>query len=1148
MLFLDLGATILGVFRDIGMHIINFIYTIIASLYNFFITLTKVQLFGDPADPNNVIQEIYNRVQVILAVIMVFYVTLEFIKYIINPDTFSDKEKGGSGLIKRIVIVIVLMAFTPKLFSIAYDLQSRIITSDVIPKVLIKDYDEKEYDNSGGAFSRNLLSLFYQPYKAYEKDSNGNKHEVTFQCKDKYTGIFNAKCSCNGKDTVQESIDIQLGQLEKNGTMSEPTYCISNTANNDIKFSDGSTKKNPFLIDVNWVLAILVGGFMIWMLFLYCMEAGRVVIQFAFLQIIAPIPIISYIAPGKDGMFNKWLKQCVTTYLDLFIRLFIMYLVMMVSQFILKLWDDGGVKLISGEKLDTATFIWIIIFLIIGLCLFALKAPKMIQELLPNSGGAASGNFGMSGKDNPFAAKTLSAVGGAAGRTARRTAKHLGAGLGAGIRGVKKGAKKAGKTFFNARRRKREDGIGYKEQVGGWAKNKKQEVQDKYDQFRDRQDQRREAKDARKQAKNNLEEARKNRNSAAGQLIRADQELQDVNKRKEQLENKANRTNAEERELARLKSRSTELTTKIQEMKQRIAAGEITANQQIMLNAYNASKAYEQAKNKLELTAKGTPEYAAAQQELKLREQELRTAGGQYTKSTIDSLFDAQEKAASAQATINAASEKIKQGAQASEAARKEAQDRYDKMTDVEKNSPEGQALLQQIESQTIEGMQRSYDGYSDKESEPAKQLKEIIEYKQALKEKTEADQQIEKVQKQIQEINSGKISESIIKQVEEATTGYKTSIEEVQKIGSVGKTFGNAVGNVASSVASTFGEYVGDVTGGAWYGLKNTKEVKNFGEVFKKNLEAAATEERQAAEFEAQYKRRATIVDKVKIKYDNFLQKYGFENTLTRINNDLIKTNTEVKYVKEAASATNGVFNEMENIKKIAKELITNRKATQKFIGTVMAGDTQYYLDGTRTISEFYYDRDNELKTIEGKIQQQQQTLANLESQLLNAPASQRGIFEEKIAQVNNEVEKLTHERNEKSGALGDLLKNLGKKVEELAFRGELGEGFDDAQILAIPQKMKDAFKLLKRDTITMNQLKEKMEKEMYITLDTLNIETATHKDFTDLKAALETAGINLSQYEKELTFEANTIQAKKDEIEKYQKLGDIGSSGGSK
>ena len=401
-IFDDAGTIMLGWLRIAMMSIIANVYNLIATFYNIFMYIVKVNILS--GDNESLVRDIYNRIQVILAVVMVFYVTLEFVKYIVNPDTFSDKEKGGGGLLKRILIVILLMAFTPQIFGIAYDFQGRIISSEVIPKVLIKNYNPTDFDdNAGGAFSSNLLAMFYKPYVTSEGNIPSGK--------------------CGDKRSAQQVVNDNLRVLETKGKMVNATYCIAEAGGDVI--ADGEKHVNPYLIEmgIGGLLPLVIGCFMIWVLVNYCAEAGRVIIQFVFLQIIAPIPILSYVAPGKDGMFNKWVKQCTTTYLDLFIRLFIMYLILMLSQILIKVDINtlfGTFDFPKGSWMP----LWIKLFLFIGLCLFALKAPKMVKELLPGGGNAASGDFGFSGKS---------------------VARTAGAALGAGWGGLSK----AGKLWKN---------------------------------------------------------------------------------------------------------------------------------------------------------------------------------------------------------------------------------------------------------------------------------------------------------------------------------------------------------------------------------------------------------------------------------------------------------------------------------------------------------------------------------------------------------------------------------------------------------------------------------------------------------------------------------------------------------------------------
>ena len=92
---------------------------------------------------------------------------------------------------------------------------------------------------------------------------------------------------------------------------------------------------------------------------------------------LAPVPIISRIDPkkGKD-MFDKWVKTCVNTYLDLFIRLMgIYFAVFVVTQIIDLQFED----MVTGQTADVNAFVKV--FIILGALLFAKQLPKLIEEI-----------------------------------------------------------------------------------------------------------------------------------------------------------------------------------------------------------------------------------------------------------------------------------------------------------------------------------------------------------------------------------------------------------------------------------------------------------------------------------------------------------------------------------------------------------------------------------------------------------------------------------------------------------------------------------------------------------------------------------------------------------------------------------------------
>ena len=133
-----------------------------------------------------------------------------------------------------------------------------------------------------------------------------------------------------------------------------------------------------------------------------------------------------------------------TTYLDLFIRLAIIYFIITVSTQIMEALSNTGSVLYesTGLEPDSGTAKWVVRFLLIGLFMFGKRVPELLKDLFPNlsGGGAASIGFspklpkGVSGFAKGAATLGLGAVvGGVAG--AATGIKH-----GEGFRGKLAGA------------------------------------------------------------------------------------------------------------------------------------------------------------------------------------------------------------------------------------------------------------------------------------------------------------------------------------------------------------------------------------------------------------------------------------------------------------------------------------------------------------------------------------------------------------------------------------------------------------------------------------------------------------------------------------------------------------------------------------
>lgn len=389
-----------GALRTVGAVICDFIYEIIAGLYQLFTVIARLNVL-QAVD----IKPIYQRVTMILTIVMTFYITFQFVKYAIEPDTFTDKEKGVGNILKRIVIVVIMLAFMPNIFELGFKLQNRIIETQFISKAIIGK-TQGDFTSYGNEFAANVLNLFYY---VDDRDADG--------------GCYNDNGSdCNeARTAVKENLQKlrQTGKSDIHGNINIPSE--KSLLRGDVKPA----------IKFNGILAICAGGFMAYILVMYCVDLGTRFFQLLFLQLISPIAIMGYLLPKKEGIFQKWIKQVTTTFFDVFLRIAIMSFVMLLISTLGNAFDDGSIFSSIPEGVSGTMKVFAYIALVIGLLSFAKKAPKLLSDLFPSSGAAGLG-FGLSTKDRGFGAAGR-VVGGAAGAIIGGTA-GLGTGVAQGLR------------------------------------------------------------------------------------------------------------------------------------------------------------------------------------------------------------------------------------------------------------------------------------------------------------------------------------------------------------------------------------------------------------------------------------------------------------------------------------------------------------------------------------------------------------------------------------------------------------------------------------------------------------------------------------------------------------------------------------------
>lgn len=336
---------IIDLLRTVIYWISTFIYKLIIDVYDIFLTLCNSRLLD-----NGVMEIIAQRVGLILGLIMLFILMFSVIQMILEPDKLTDKEKGVGNIVKKIIIAIVLLGVSQSAFSLLYGVQKTVIESNIIGKFLIPY--EADLENFGGALSTQLFTSFYSVDEEV-KNSNPTDIDKIGECEIAFE-------------------DLMLEISNKNFASGE--YCLNEKTNIT------GNKNKVYIMNLHPLLLPIAGGAALFFLFSYCITIGVRTVQLTFLEIIAPMAIISYLSPKKDTLFSKWWKLYFATYVDVFIRIAIISLAVFLIAVIFSN-DMSGTFL---DSINGKSGILINVIMIFAILTFAKKAPDLIKDLFPS--------------------------------------------------------------------------------------------------------------------------------------------------------------------------------------------------------------------------------------------------------------------------------------------------------------------------------------------------------------------------------------------------------------------------------------------------------------------------------------------------------------------------------------------------------------------------------------------------------------------------------------------------------------------------------------------------------------------------------------------------------------------------------------------
>lgn len=388
---ISLGGILKAILGYIFLAIDSVVYFFVSQGFKMYIALAQFKLFDD-----KVFDDLINRTYIIIGVIALFIVAYALLNSIINPDNASKGDKSLSKIVKNFIFAIIGIAIVPTAFNYFYYFQRVVLCNNLIPKILLSQKGDDSQadllndDKIGTQFATYLFQSFFYP-KSIE---NMNMTDVD-----------------NDGDLLKsEAVKVEVGLIddvfsdEENVNIEKyKDYDSDNKGNYNLQMAyEGAmngemffTAFRPFLLGdvgfansvlnntVNYMIIIstIAGVYCAYVLASLCIDMAIRAVKLGYLELIAPLPIMTLIVPGKDGVFKAWIKKTGSCAFEVFTRLFIVsfviYLIRTIPQlFTATSFSYGGCTTSFG--IITALLIRALVYC--GLLTFLKQAPKFLSE------------------------------------------------------------------------------------------------------------------------------------------------------------------------------------------------------------------------------------------------------------------------------------------------------------------------------------------------------------------------------------------------------------------------------------------------------------------------------------------------------------------------------------------------------------------------------------------------------------------------------------------------------------------------------------------------------------------------------------------------------------------------------------------------
>ena len=392
----------------IGITIVNGIYHVAAWAFELFLVLACGELIS-----TDKYQVLIENFYIVIGIVMLFFLSFVLLKGMVDPD---NKKEGSSTVQKVIVNLVVstlILAVLPTVITFLYDFQKSVIMNyNSIGKFFGPGFSDDSLQEDSPVKNMNVVrsGAYHIVNGVYTAFLTVNPEECDPPINDNNT-------TASAIEACQNTTYADKWKFQKNFIVSE--YCDTSklsfrcaTAIADKYGRFGIYKNFADNIDEgemehNFLISLISAGILAYIGISFAIDMALRLVKLAFYQIIAPIPIFARVIPDTklSKSFNNWLKAILTCYLEVFVRVFILYFTVFLCTKMLEKDSFLSRDVYSFGSASLAFFARA--FAIMGVILFMKQAPKLLAEVT----GLDSANMKLGLKDKLKDAGLFTAAG-----------------------------------------------------------------------------------------------------------------------------------------------------------------------------------------------------------------------------------------------------------------------------------------------------------------------------------------------------------------------------------------------------------------------------------------------------------------------------------------------------------------------------------------------------------------------------------------------------------------------------------------------------------------------------------------------------------------------------------------------------------------